>query len=167
MAFASERHEEKTVRFKCKRYHSAPNITECYRSYRKITFAPNGIPIISARFISFISIFWLVSETSMCIIDPAYQEQNRQSIALTQLIHYNETKMCDILTNIVFVLLVLLLLGCGGILTALCVNPTFFGIKVYNDTTQSQVRLHLWNFVYKVAICTFMKYNFEQQTSLQ
>ena len=79
----------------------------------------------------------------MCIIDPAYQEQNRQSIALTQLIHYNETKMCDILTNIVFVLLVLLLLGCGGILTALCVNPTFFGIKVYNDTTQSQVRLHL------------------------
>ena len=45
MAFASERHEEKTVQFKSRRCQSTPNIIEHHRSYRQNTFAPNGIPI--------------------------------------------------------------------------------------------------------------------------
>ena len=46
MAFASERHEEKTVQFKSRRCQSTPNIIERHRSYRQNTpNAPNGKPI--------------------------------------------------------------------------------------------------------------------------
>ena len=147
MAFASERHKEKTVQFKSRRCQSTPNIIERHRSYRQNTFAPNGKPINQISPVLFLSISWLVSETSICIIDPAYQEhqehqeQNRQSnaLAISQLIHFNETKMCDFLTNVIFVLLILLVLGCVGFIIALCVNPKVFGIDVINrnstDTT--------------------------------
>ena len=143
MAFASERRKEKTVQFKSRRCQSTPNIIEHHRSYRQNSFAPNGICTYQPDLSSFISISWLVSETSICIIDPAYQEHQenqegkRQSnaLAISQLIHFNETKMCDFLTNVIFELLILLVLGCVGFIIALCVNPKVFGIDVINHNS--------------------------------
>ena len=54
--------------------------------------------------------------------------QEHQSTLVTQLIHYNESETCDVVTNVIFLLLVLLILGCLVFVIALCVNPEFFGI---------------------------------------
>eukprot|EP00093_Oithona_nana_P003384 03384.XXX_87424_88150_1 [CDS] Oithona nana genome sequencing. len=57
-----------------------------------------------------------------------HQDLQHQSTLVTQLIHYNESEMCDVLTNVIFLLLVLMILGCFGLIITLCVNPELFGI---------------------------------------
>ena len=42
---------------------------------------------------------------------------------LTRLIIYNDSKLCDVLTNAIFLLLTILLLGCIGYVIAFCIDP--------------------------------------------
>ena len=60
----------------------------------------------------------------------------QQSTVVTQLIRYNESKMCDALTNATFLLLTLLLLGCLGFVIAFCLYPKTFGFEFIDKQYQ-------------------------------
>ena len=61
-----------------------------------------------------------------------------QSTVLTRLINYNDSKLCDKLTNIIFLLLTILLLACLGYVIAFCIYPSilFYGFGIDEQLTK-------------------------------
>ena len=61
-----------------------------------------------------------------------------QSTVLTRLISYNDSKLCDKLTNFIFLLLTILLLACLGYVIAFCIYPRifFFGFGIDEQLTK-------------------------------
>lgn len=61
-----------------------------------------------------------------------------QSTVLTRLISYNDSKLCDTLTNVTFLLLTILLLACLGYVIAFSIYPRmfFFGFGIDEQLTK-------------------------------
>ena len=91
-------------------------------------------------------IFPKLLQVSWKIAEEDHQEH--QSTLVTQLIHYNESETCDVVTNVIFLLLVLLILGCLVFVIALCVNPEFFGIVPITmpKTPVTHAKSQVWDF---------------------
>ena len=68
-------------------------------------------------------------------LDPNYREDSPDhprpsSTLITQLINCNDSETCDVLTNSIFVFLLLLLLGCLGLVIAMCIDSKVIGVVV-------------------------------------
>ena len=64
------------------------------------------------------------------------QPHPQQSTVVTQLTRYNESNMCDSVTNAIFLLLTLLLLGCLVFVIAFCLYPKTFGFEFIDEQYQ-------------------------------
>ena len=62
----------------------------------------------------------------------------QSTTVLTRLISYNDSKLCDKLTNVIFLLLTILLLACLGYVIAFCIYPRilFFGTGIDEQLTK-------------------------------
>ena len=82
--------------------------------------------------------FDCIAETAI-VLDPNHQEDNPdhqasgRSTIITQLIKLNDSDSCDVLTNSIFVLLLLLVLGCLALIIAMCVDPKVIGVEIHED----------------------------------
>ena len=52
------------------------------------------------------------------------------STLIRQLINCNDSETCDLLTNIIFVLLLIVLLGCLILIIAMCVDSKVIGVVI-------------------------------------
>ena len=80
--------------------------------------------------------FDCIAET-VIILDPNHLEDNPdhqapgRSTIIAQLIDLNDSDSCDVLANFLFVLLLLLLLGCLALIIAMCVDSRVIGVKIH------------------------------------
>ena len=63
-----------------------------------------------------------------------------QSSALTRVISFNDSNLCETITNVIFLLLAILLLGCHGYVISFCIDPYktlfFFGFGIDEELTK-------------------------------
>ena len=63
-----------------------------------------------------------------------------QSSALTRVISFNDSNLCETITNVIFLLLAILLLGCLGYVISFCIDPYktlfFFGFGIDEELTK-------------------------------
>eukprot|EP00093_Oithona_nana_P000547 00547.XXX_2675_2146_1 [CDS] Oithona nana genome sequencing. len=108
----SERYELKSVHHSC---------SKNFRSEPTLNTNPNPLR---------------TNETAI-VLDPNHQEDNPdhqasgRSTIITQLIKLNDSDSCDLLTNFIFVLLLLLLLGCLALIIAMCVDSKVIGVEIH------------------------------------
>ena len=109
--------------------HPAPNITLLFFI---------GLKLTEERIFDVSLYFDCITETAI-VLDPNHQEDNPdhqasgRSTIITQLIKLNDSDSCDVLTNSIFVLLLLLVLGCLALIIAMCVDPKVIGVEIHED----------------------------------